>query len=129
MSTVLYNILPELIYEYNNSFHRSIKMSPNDARKKSNFEKVYKNLYSNQNFNRKQSFKIGDKVRISLKKGSFSKEVNSAWSEELFVISDILHTSPITYIIKDLNNEIIQGSFYKEQLKRSDIYNSNRKSS
>ena len=38
------------------------------------------------------------------------------WTEEMFTVDKIQYTNPITYKIKDLNNEEIQGSFYEPEL-------------
>ena len=37
----------------------------------------------------------------------------------MLTIDEIQHTSPITYRVKDLNNEEIQGSFYEPELLRA----------
>ena len=34
----------------------------------------------------------------------------------MFIIDKIKHTNPITYKLKDLNDEEIQGSFHKPEL-------------
>ena len=39
-STVWYNILPQLTHEYNTTYHRTLKMTPEDARKPENFTRV-----------------------------------------------------------------------------------------
>ena len=65
----------------------------------------------------KPKFKIGDKVRISkFKRNVFDKGYTPNWTEEMFTIDKIQHTNPITYKLKDLNNEEIQGSFYEAEL-------------
>ena len=65
----------------------------------------------------KPKFKIGDKVRISkYKRNVFDKGYTPNWTEELFTIDKIQYTNPITYEIKDLNNEEIKGSFYEPEL-------------
>ena len=64
-------------------------------------------------------FDIGDKVRISKKKRSFEKGYTPNWTEELFVIDQQLDTSPVTYKLKDLNGENIEGSFYEPELQKS----------
>ena len=43
-------------------------------------------------------------------------EASPDWTEGLFVIDEIKYTNPITYKIKDLNNEEIKGSFYEPEL-------------
>ena len=57
-------------------------------------------------------FKIGDTVRISkYKRNTFDKGYTPNWTEEVFIIDKIKQTNPITYGIKDLNGEEINGSF------------------
>ena len=91
-STVWYDILPELISEYNNSRHRSISMTPKEASKICNHQKVYDSLYKKKKKTpairlQTASFHIGDKVRISVNKRLFEKGSTSNWSEEIFEIS------------------------------------------
>ena len=62
----------------------------------------------------KPKFKIGDKVRISkYKRKTLDKSYTPNWTEEIFTVDKIQYTNPITYKIKDLNDEDIQGSFYE----------------
>ena len=64
----------------------------------------------------KPKFTIGDKVRISkYKRKTFDKGYTPNWTEEVFVINKIEHTNPITYKLKDLRGEDIQGSFYEHE--------------
>ena len=65
----------------------------------------------------KPRFKVGDKVRISKSKRKvFDKGYTPNWTEEVFLVDKIQSTNPITYRLKDLNNEEIQGSFYEPEL-------------
>ena len=93
-------------------------MTPIEASKKKNEGVVYFNLYDDmETLKQKQKFKIGDKVRISkYKRNVFDKGYTPNWSEELFTIDKIQSTIPITYKIKDLNNEEIKGSFCEPEL-------------
>ena len=66
---------------------------------------------------------MGDRVRISKYKITlFGKGYTPNWSEEVFVIVGIQHTNPTTYVIKDYNNEIIEGSSYEYELQKTDPY-------
>ena len=38
------------------------------------------------------------------------------WSEKIFVVSKIKNIVPWTYVINDLNDEEIIGTFYEEEL-------------
>ena len=120
-NTVYIEILPKILSSYNNSKNRSIGMTPNQARKPQNYGKVYFNLYGDLTESQKPTFKIGDTVRISkYKRKTFDKGYTPNWTEEVFVISEIQPTDPITYKIKDLNGEEIGGTFYREELQKTD---------
>ena len=67
---VYIDVLPDIIKKYNNAYHRSIKCTPSDARKPSNYQDVFNALYNYNNtrpLNQPPKFKIGDQVK-SLKK-------------------------------------------------------------
>ena len=64
-------------------------------------------------------FKIGDRVRIAVMKRHFEKGYTPNWTEEVFIIDQVLRTSPLTYRIRDLMDEHIQGSFYEQQLQKA----------
>ena len=46
-STEYLSIIPDILHEYNNSYHSSIKMTPAQASKKENQGTVYFNLFGN----------------------------------------------------------------------------------
>ena len=93
-------------------------MSPVEASKKKNEGIVYYNLYSNLKATKtKPKFKVGDIVRISkYKRKTFDKEYTSNWTKEIFIISEVLNSNPYTYKIRDLQGEEIVGSFYEQEL-------------
>lgn len=113
-------ILPSLVENYNNTYHTSIKMTPIEGSKPENEHRVYYNLYVKDKKVEKSKYEIGETVRISKYKGKFTKGYLPNFTTELFVISDVLKTNPITYKIKDENNEEIEGSFYNEELVKYD---------
>ena len=41
------------------------------------------------------------------------------WSEEVFVIKKVKNTVPWTYVINDLNDEEIIGTFYRKELQKT----------
>ena len=110
----------KLVKEYNNSYHRTIKMKPIDASKRSNENIVRKN-YNFKITDKKQKFSIDDKVRVSLLKNTFEKGYTSNWSEEIFIIYDIKSPNVHSYHLKDLNGNKIDGTFYQEELLKTDI--------
>lgn len=119
------DILDDLMSNYNNSFHRSIKMTPVEASKKENIKEVDKNLYSDipKNSKKKPKFKVGDRVRINKYKSIFDKGYLANYTNEIFEICKVLNKKRgvilepvITYKIKDLKKEEILGVFYEEEL-------------
>ena len=123
-NTIFYNILDELVNNYNNKYHSTIKMTPVEASKKIN-EKKIKNIYNFEKTKKPGKFKIGDRVRISLEKNIFEKSYETNWTEEIFEIYDIKYSNVPYYYLKDLNNEKLDGTFYEQELqktKQDDLY-------
>ena len=115
-------ILPELVKTYNNTKHSTIKMTPVEASKPENEVVVYNNLTKLPKTKVvKQKFVVGDKVRISKIKKTFDKGYVANWSSEIFIITKVLQTTPITYKIKDKLGEDIIGSFYQPELLKTAI--------
>ena len=121
-STEYLDMLPGLVKEYNNTKHRSIGMTPVEASKKKNESIVFLKLYGDLKAQRSlPKFKVGDRVRISkYKRKVFDKGYTPNWTEEIFVVDTIQYTDPITYKLKDLIGEEVQGSFYEQELLKSD---------
>ena len=119
-NTVWDNILPKSIKTYNNRYHSTIKMKPIELNK-SNERYIKQNVYTYDKINKIPKYKINDLVRISLKRRDvFDKPSgNIKWSEELFKIYDINISDVIMYKLKDMNDEIIEGSFYEKELQKT----------
>jgi len=95
-------------------------MTPVEASKKENEVRVYKNLFPDLTRRpMRAKFKIGDKVRILTKKGLFDKGFTPNWTEEVFTVSKIQRTNPVTYKITDYNGEEIQGTFCEQELQKT----------
>lgn len=116
--------LQKMIASYNNTFHRTIKMKPNEVNE-SNEKKLLNTVYSNIKIVKKAKFKVGDYVRISKQKSLFDKGYLPNWSTELFIISTVRLTNPRTYILTDIDGTPIKGGFYEQELQKTaypDIY-------
>ena len=105
--------LDDIVDEYNNTYHRTIKMKPVDVK-----DNTYIDFKKEVN-DRDPKFKVGDHVRISKYKNVFAKGYTPNWSEEVFVVSKIKNTVPWTYVINDLNGEEIIGTFYEKELQKT----------
>ena len=117
------DVLDLLVDQYNNITRLSIKMTRKEVSHKENENKVWRNLYPE--FGGKTltpKFSIGDSVRITQKKKTFDKAYTLRWTEEVFIISKIQLTIPVTYKITDYNSDEIQGSFYEQELQKTTQY-------
>ena len=109
-------ILPGIVKKYNNTVHKTINTTPSLASTDPSLVNVKIHLPDS---NEKPKFKIGDRVRIFKYKNRFEKGYRGYWTKEIFKIKEILKTVPIMYKIVDLDNELIHGSFYANELQRS----------
>ena len=105
--------LDYIIDDYNNTYHRTIKMKAIDIK-----DNTYIDFEKEVN-DKDPKFKVGDHVRISKYKNIFAKGYTPNWSEEVFVISKIKNTVPWIYVINDLNRKEITGTFYEKELQKT----------
>ena len=80
--------LDDIVNEYNNTYHTTIKMKPIDVK-----DNTYINTDKETN-DKYPKFKVGDRVRISKYKNIFAKGYTPNWSEEVFVIKKVKNTVP-----------------------------------
>lgn len=117
-------IIDQLVHDYNNTIHSTIKMKPIDVTK--DLEKhLLTTVYNNIKIAGRAKLKVGDLVRISKYKGIFEKSYTHNWSTEIFKIVKVQITNPVTYLLEDLHNEKIAGGFYEYELQKSlapDVY-------
>ena len=123
MRVVPKNVYNDIVNEYNNTYHKTIKMKPVDVK-----DNTYINFGKELN-DKDPKFKVGDQVRISKYKNIFAKGYTSNSSEEVFVIQKVKNTAvPWTYVISDLNGENIIGTLWKRIAKNNSKRNQDRKS-
>jgi hypothetical protein len=117
-------ILPKVVQIYNNRVHRTIGMTPTQASNPKNEGFVFMNLRKKpKKFlkDKKPKFKVGDQVRVSRLKEKFEKGYQPNFSYEVFTISEVLKTNPITYKLVDYDNDPIEGSFYQNELQKTQV--------
>ena len=68
------NVLNDIVDEYNNTYHKTIKMKPIDIKNDSFAE------YNEESNKKDPKFKVGDHVRISKYKNIFGKGCAPNWS-------------------------------------------------
>ena len=105
--------LDGIVDEYNNTYHRTIKMKHVNVE-----DNTYIDFKKEVN-DKDPKFKVGHHVRISKYKNIFAKGYMSNWYEEIFVVSKIKNTVPWAYVINDLNGEEILGTFNEKELQKT----------
>ena len=69
----------------------------------------------NEDSNKKNpKFKVVIVLEFQNIKKNFAKRYVPNWSEEVFVVSKIKNTASWTYVISDLNGELIAKTFYQK---------------
>lgn len=113
--------LEVILESYNHTKHRTTKFKPIDVNK-SNEQVIKENIlktHKHVSIPCKPKFKVGDYVRISRYKHNFEKGYTPNWSTELFTVKKINNTTPVTYHIQDQRKQPILGTFYEQELQKS----------
>ena len=112
-------VLQSLVKGYNRTYHRSIKMAPDQVTLE-NSEKVWENLYGTLEIKKpkKPSLKVGDRVRMNKKFRQFKKGYLPGWTEEVFVVRSVRKGTVPTYKVEEWDGTPIQGTFYEQDLQK-----------
>ena len=121
------DILQDLVKSYNDTFHRTIKMSPAQVNV-DNEAMLWKRQYviplMRKPVKKGRTFKLdlGDHVRISHLRQPFTRDYKERWTGEVFVIrSRRMRKGLPVYALKDWYDEPITGTFYEEELKKVNV--------
>ena len=90
--------LPSVIKKYNNTIHKSIKMTPTQASEKLNEKLVYNNLKDDREI-QTPYFNLGQLVRTADIKKVFSKGDSTTWSYKLYTITEVIYDTIPSYRI------------------------------
>ena len=112
---VCYDVLDDVVNEYNNTKHNTIKMKPKDVRNDN------KSVNIDEHNEESARYNLGDRVRISNFKNIFAKGYTPDWSREIFIVNKINDAVPYTCNLKDLNEEEIIGSFYDREFQKTKL--------
>ena len=97
------DVLQAFMRSYNDTYHRSIGMSPSEVNS-TNQETVWQRMYGHESVGTPK-FRVGDRVRISKAKRHFEKGYMANWTEELFTIVDAHRSDPPVYRLIDWHGE------------------------
>jgi hypothetical protein len=103
--------LKALLDSYNNSYHRTIKTTPNSVNRR-NEQKIRKLMYDKKDILIKFKFKVGDYVRRAIEKELFTKGYIPGWEKTVYIIAHLYPTIPPTFTIKDLENSEYSHKFF-----------------
>ena len=112
-------VFKDLVMGYNRSYHRSIKMAPDQVTVQ-NEEQVWKNLYAKRLKGKRTrpKLKVGDRVRLNKKYRIFKKGYLPGWTEEVFVVSQAMSGVVPTYKIQEWDGTSVEGTFYHQDLQK-----------
>ena len=108
-----------MVEAYNMRIHSATGMKPSNVTRR-NQRRVWQKLYGNYlragGRRRVPVFRVGDRVRLSKTKKLFRKGYAQGWTEEIYRVSDVLNTIPLTYAVVDNQGESVSGGFYAQEL-------------
>lgn len=120
------DVLQAITKTYNNNYHRSIKMSPEEAQELPNAIKLSEESFKKIKHIKKELplLKKGDIVRLNLNLGVFAKNYEQAWTRPLFRVASDAHYnvggSRPMYEVAELNGKRFLGRFYPEEMLKVD---------
>ena len=110
------NQLQDFVNTMNNRVNRSIGMSPSHVTNADAIKLHHLNSKVTTKVKRPK-FEIGDQVHISKYDIAFRKGYKPQFTRETFIINRITSLKPVvTYELRDLAGETIQGKFYEPEL-------------
>jgi len=110
------DVLDKFINNYNETYHRSIRMAPNDVTEV-NRKEVFRTMYPNLKDNTPARLNKGDQVRLLRTKNIFEKGYTRSWSTELYTIEKTFVDSGVDYYtIADLDGNILPRNKYYWEL-------------
>ena len=126
------DVLADAVNAYNRSYHRSIRMTPEQATKM-NPRVLFKHLYGYESEREmlkasrsKSKVKGGQKVRVQENKNRFNKGYMQNFTDAIFTVSNVnTGTARPQYKLKDHRGKTLEGSFYPEEIQsvtQSDRY-------
>ena len=103
------NVLPKIIKNYNNSYHTTIKMAPNEVNENNQAE-VYNNILQKATIKLREPINVGDRVRVQLKSKTFQKGYKPKFSKEIYTVDS---KEGKYYIINSLNRKYLRAFLQK----------------
>ena len=126
------DVLPQIMEGYNGSIHRSIAMAPRDVNRENEMQLWDKQqskgpqIVTRRRDEQHPTFKVGESVRISHAKRIFDKGYLPTWTDQVYTVARVVKTpkietkfaGPLKYVLKDYNDNEIEGKFYGLELQK-----------
>jgi hypothetical protein len=111
------NVLPKILRNYNSSYHKTIRMAPNEVNEKNKGE-VYQNILEHASRKKYEELKVGDSVRVQLKRKSLDKGYKPRYSKQIYEIEKIdsvgdSQTNTKYYHVKGLGRKYLRAFLQK----------------
>jgi hypothetical protein len=117
-----YDVIDGIVDAYNARVHSTIKITPNQARKRKyrNFVRLHVSKHSEryrQNRSILPKYKIGDRIRVLRNKVMFEKGYQRNYSKEIYVIDNLIYNGCYFYTLQGVYNRFDRKQmFYEEDL-------------
>lgn len=113
-------VLQKIVDTYNNTTHSAINMAPADVTHDNKHDLWLKQLLD-EGPPRRPKFKVGQHVFITKDRRTFEKGYSSKLIMEIFKIKKVVLSNPVTYILEDLDENQIEGTFYAQEMKLTQL--------
>ena len=111
-----YDVLQDIVKNYNRTPHRSIGMAPIKVTFH-NSREVYKRMFGDVDIRVIPRLAIGDRVRVLLEKELFDKGYKQNWSQEIYVIKKVIQKAGVVwYKLAKLDGTPVESIKYYFQL-------------
>lgn len=116
---VYHDVLDDELFSYNSNVHSSTKFDPASVTKYNQMD-----VWFNSNADlltrvrHVATLKVNDFVRIKINKKIFTKGYASTYSNEVYKVTEVINSNPITYKISDNTKTTVLGIFYDSELSR-----------
>jgi len=118
-----FDVLNDIVESYNSSVHRITKFAPKHVREDNQID-VWLNSYNDlltKTWRKTGTLSINDKVRVRRSKHVFEKGYSATFSNEIFVIKDVIMSKPITCKLKIKNEKDVLGVCYEFELSKVNV--------
>ena len=111
-------VLPAMVKSYNDTHHSSLGKAPSAVTVWDSHDLWLRQHWHNKQAHivKKPKFAVGDIVFLVKDKKTFEKAATRRFTGELFRVIKVIRTNPVTYVIADMADNTVAGSFYAQEM-------------